>query len=223
MITESELTTAQKYLWVRAQEEMEECGDALFLAQSLLRSAPEFLEARRLARNIAMRMCEEKSFSVFEKIKRYLQLMVLRGTIAFLIKRKHLDKALLTLEYFLATAPFEESANRLMATVAERWNPPLLPLALFALETALIRIFHTGSRRLATNQHEISGLTINHETIELHLEIARVALLFNESGVSWNPERALTAYQQVLSHDPHHLEARQGLKNTLALLSMRNT
>lgn len=203
MITESELTSAQKYLWVRAQEEMEDCAysDALFLAQSLLRSAPEFLEARRLARNIAMMMHEEKSFSVFEKIKRYLQLMVLRGTVAFLIKRKHLDKALLTLEYFLATAPLEESANRLMATVAERWNPPLLPLAIFALETAL---------------------TINYEKIELHLEIARVALLFNESGVSWNPERALIAYQEVLSHDPHHLEARQGLKNMLALLSMRN-
>ncbi|KAB2643725.1 MAG: hypothetical protein DVB29_04820 [Verrucomicrobia bacterium] len=198
-----ELTSAQKYLWERTQEEMEDhCySDALFLAQCLLRSAPEFLEARKLTRKIAIMMYEGKSFTVFEKIKRFLRCNIVRGTVVLLIKRKRLEKALLSLEYFLATAPFEQSANLLMASVAKRWNPPLLPLALFALETAL---------------------KINQEKIELHLEIARVALLLDENKTPWNPERAIMAYQQVLSLQPDHLEARQGLKNACAFLSMRN-
>lgn len=201
MITESELTSAQKYLWVRAQEEMEDhsFSDVLFLVHSLLRSAPEFLAARRLARKAALRLVRAKKKQVLRSLFRSF---VVRVTVAIMRKQKRYNEALVALERFLAVAPDDLHAHRLMATIAEQSDPPLLSLALFALETALV--IHTSS-------------------IPLHLEIARVSLLVNQHKCPWNLPRAIEAYQQLLALAPHHLEARQGLKNASALLSMQES
>jgi tetratricopeptide (TPR) repeat protein len=203
MIQEQQLTSAQQYLWTRAQQTMKErCyEDAIFLAQCLLRSTPEFLEARKLARQAAIILVQKKERCFFEKMKIVLHRQLVRAKVLLMMKQQRVAEALVVLENFLATAPHDLTAHLLMATVAEHWTPPLLSLALFSLETALVS---------------------NRDHLKLPLEIARVALLPNESMVSWNPERAIEAYQQVLSGDPHHLEARQGLKNASALLSMKH-
>ncbi|MFZ4116034.1 MAG: hypothetical protein ACOYK6_04835 [Chthoniobacterales bacterium] len=200
---QQKLTSAQQYLWARAQQAMDNhCySDVIFLAQCLLRSAPALLQARKLARNAAILLFPKKEKRFFKTFRVVLQRQLVRVRVALMIKQQHLAEALLVLENFLAIAPRDLIANRLMVTVAEHWTPPLCSLALFSLETALVDHRHMQA---------------------LHLEIARVALFPDEQGVAWNPERAIEAYQQVLSEDPHHLGARQGLKNALALLSMRN-
>jgi tetratricopeptide (TPR) repeat protein len=203
MIVQEKLTPAQQHLWMRAQEEMvSHCyNNVLFLTNALLRSAPEFLEARKLARQAAMAVSERTQKNFFTTAQLASQRLFLRVRVAILVQKKQYSRAILVLENFLAIKPCDLTANRLMATVAVSWNQALLPLALFALETAVI----------------------NHENlIPLHLDIAKVSLLCHQNGFSKTLERSITAYQEVLHIDPYHLEARQGLKNASALLSMHD-
>ena len=203
MIVQEKLTPAQQYLWMRAQEEMvSHCYDnVLFLTNALLRSIPEFLEARKLARQAAMAISDGTPKNFFAIAQLASKRLFVRARVAILVQKKQYSRAILVLENFLAITPCDLTANRLMATVAASWNQALLPVALFALETALW----------------------NHpSSISLHLDIARVALLCHQNGVSQALERSITAYQEALHVDPYHLEARQGLKNASALLSMHD-
>lgn len=203
MIQEQELTSAQHQLWITAKEAIKDqsYNDGLFLMQCLLRSVPEFLEARRVARQVAKIIIQKKPPGFLKKATINVQGLFMRVKVSMLIKKQKLAEALVVLENFLEKSPHDLVANRLMAFVAQRSNPPLLSLAIFSLETALVA---------------------SRENVRLYLELATVALLPDETGTSWNPEQAIMTYQQILSLDPNHLEARQGIKNASALLSMKN-
>ncbi len=197
-----ELTSAQQHLWHRAEEaEKEKCyEDALFFSHALLRSAPDFLEARVLARRVARIVTGSKEVSFFRKIKLLLQRQLVKIKVLLLLGQQRPAAALMVLEDFLSKAPGDPCLNEWMGRIAAASSPPSPSLALFALEAALLEY---------------------PQKKKLHFQIARVALLPDEYGQAWNLERAIEAYQAILTQDPHAWEAKQGLKNTLALLSMK--
>ena len=197
------LTSAQKQLWAKAEQAMEKGkeGNALFFAQCLLRSAPEFLAARKLAREAARAVCATRSHGLFKKIQHKIQTLLLLQKATLLMKRHDLPGALMILERILETVPDDLLANRMMVSVALQWLPPCYALALFAMETAA-----------KTRPDDLS----------LQLELAALCLRPDATGESWNPERAMEAYHHILSREPHHLAARQGLNNASALLSIKN-
>ncbi len=188
------LVTAQKAL------ESGKAKESLFLMQSLLRTAPNFLEARQLARQAARIVFSQKK----EHLPRLLVtktkalLMILR--VQFLIRKKDFLKSLVLLEKILGELPDFVLAHRLMAQVALKTTPPLPELALFAWEEVVV---------------------LQPKNISFHLELARVALLSEAHGGPCQAPRALQAYEHILSLDPHHLETKAGLKNAEALFFMK--
>ena len=197
------LTSAQKQLWAKAEQAMErgQKSSTLFLAQCLLRSAPEFLPARKLAREAAHALEAAKTHGFLKKVQIKVQTMILLQRAKILMKRHDLTGALVILEAILGIVPYNFAANRMMVDVALQLQSPWYALALFAMETLV-----------QTRSHDLS----------LQLELASLCLLPDAIGESWNPARAIDAYHHVLSRAPHHLAARQGLNNASALLSLKN-
>ena len=195
----SDLTSAQFQIWTKAQREMK-AGDyrnVLFLTRCLLRSASEFLPARKLAREAARECSHSRSSRWFEKIQRGLALKKAQR----FLKQQKFTSSLVVLEQIFEDAPNDMKANRMLVEVALQKQPPSYDLALFALETLV-------------ETHPLN--------LSLQLDLAALALLPDKSGEPWNPARAIDAYHQVLLQDPHHLAARHGLNNALALHSLKN-
>ena len=174
--------------------------ESLFLAQALLRSAPDYLEARQLARQAAQALFSKRKQKapaiLFIKIKACLVMLQAQ----LLMRKKDFPKALILLEQLLGELPSFVPAHHLIAKVALKSTPSHCELALQALEEMV---------------------SLQPKNISFHLELARAALLSEPSGTAWQPRRAIEAYQHILSINPHHLEARAGLKNAEALFFIK--
>jgi tetratricopeptide (TPR) repeat protein len=197
------LTSAQTELWTKITRAKKENNNqiVLLLAHYLLRSVPEFLELRQLARQAAQALRATRKQNFFEKIQTQFQRAITVRKGKMLFKKQKAEEALLLLELFLGKEPNDVAANELMAEVALSWKPPLYSVALFAIETAL---------------------AADPKEIRLYIKIAELSLQPEETGEPWNPERAIEAYRSILLQKPNHLVAMQGLKNASALFSMKH-
>ncbi|MCP5536707.1 MAG: hypothetical protein H7A51_10835 [Akkermansiaceae bacterium] len=129
-VTEAELPSNIKSLWLKAQSayEMRNFTYAISLCHAVLKEAPGFLDARKLARNSAASNLAGK------KLKKGL----FGGSGLSLMKipsqgKKDPEGAMMALEKELAKSPFDGPANDLLFDCALRLN--MLNTAAFALET----------------------------------------------------------------------------------------
>ncbi|WP_435895048.1 tetratricopeptide repeat protein [Oceaniferula spumae] len=129
-VTEAELPANIKALWLKAQSafELKNYTYSISLCHAVLKEAPGFLDARRLARNAAA------SENAGKKKKKGL----FGGSGLSLMKIPSLGKkdpvaAMMALEVELAKAPFDGQANDMLFDCALRMN--LLDTAAFSLET----------------------------------------------------------------------------------------
>ncbi len=129
-LTEAELASNVKALWLKAQSayEMKNFSYAVSLCHAVLKEAPGFLDARKLARKSAAADMAGK------KVKKGL----FGGSGLSLMKIPSLGKkdpaaAMTALEKELVKSPFDGQANDLLFDCAIRLN--MLETAAFALET----------------------------------------------------------------------------------------
>ena len=201
MKKEQELTPAQQQFWHKANKALAfgRYASALSWIQFLLQSEPEFLEARVMAREIAQHQACTTKRNVFSRCVKRVRCFIALKKIKALAKRD-IPGAIIALESLLGKAPKDMAAHHAMVELAMQWKPPLRAVALLSLE-AVIKVQPKSS---------------------LHqLKLASFCLRRDDTGKAWNPERALDAYQAVLTIDQHHLIAMQGVKNATALLSIQ--
>ncbi|MBT8037612.1 MAG: tetratricopeptide repeat protein [Verrucomicrobiae bacterium] len=129
-VTEAELQTNIKALWLKAQSayEMKNFTYAISLCHAVLKESPGFLEARRLARNGA----------ASENLGKKQKKNIFGGSGLSLMKipslgKKDPEAAMMALEKELAKLPYDAQANDLLFDCALRLN--MLNTAAFALET----------------------------------------------------------------------------------------
>ena len=129
-LTEAELATNVKALWLKAQSafEIRNFTYAISLCHAVLKEAPGFLDARKLARNSA----------AAELLGKKKKKGLFGGSGLSLIKipsmgKKDPEGAMLLLEKELAKEPYDGQANDLLFDNALRLN--MLNTAAFALET----------------------------------------------------------------------------------------
>ncbi len=129
-VTEPELATNIKALWLKAQSayEMRNYTYAVSLCHAVLKEFPGFLDARKLARKSAAAemIGKKKKKGLFGGSS--LSLMKIPST-----GKKDPEGAMMTLEKELVKDPFDAQANDLLFDCALRLN--MLNTAAFALET----------------------------------------------------------------------------------------
>lgn len=129
-VTEVELATNIKALWLKAQSayEMRNFTYAISLCQAVLKESPGFLDARRLARKSAAAdmIGKKKKKGIFGGSGLSLMKIPSMG-------KKDPEGAMMLLEKELVKAPFDPQGNDLLFDCALRLN--MLNTAAFALET----------------------------------------------------------------------------------------
>ncbi len=129
-VTEAELPSNIKSLWLKAQSayEMNNFTYAISLCHAVLKEAPGFLDARRLARNAAAseNLGKKQKKGIFGGSGLSLMKIPSQG-------KKDPEAAMMALEKELMKSPFDGQANDLLFDCALRLN--MLNTAAFALET----------------------------------------------------------------------------------------
>lgn len=200
MKTQKELSPQQKQTWLKAVKAMElkNYAYAIQISQSLLLLVPDFLDARKLARNAALEKSKGVKKGFFSGLGGGSQIALMKAS--SLLKKGDLVALLPALEEILADDPNNVHANSLLQEAAMKWEPPMEELAIFAFETLI-------------------GIDPKDKT-----QLARYAAFCMEKGaggVPRNPERAVDLYNRMLEIDPSDMAAIKGSKDAAAANSVQ--
>ena len=200
MKTQKDLSPQQKQSWLKAVSAMETKNFpyVIQICQGLLKSMPDFLDGRKLARNAAI----EKSKTVK---KGFFSVLGGGSSMALMkaggLKRKDDLVALLPLlEEILADDPFNAQANIFLQEAALKWDPPMKELAFFAFETML-----EGNPK---------------DKVQLN-RYASFCMERDENGKPRDPARAVELYNKLLAINPNDMAAIKGGKDASAAQSVQ--
>lgn len=193
-ITESELPQNLKIFWLKALSavEMQNHGYAISLAQAVLKDAPGFLEARKLARRCAIHL----TAGAAKKKKMGAMTAMLSGGVSSMkllsAAKKDAEGTLMTIEKELEKDPYSSQINDVLFEVALRLN--LLETAAFALETV-----RKGSPENTKLLHKLAEHYLARDL----------------------PDLAMNVYNDILKQDPTDMDAVKGSKDSSARASMK--
>lgn len=199
MKTQKDLSPQQKQSWLKAVSAMELKNYAyvIQICQGLLTSMPDFLDARKLARRAASEKAKTAKKGFFSLGGgASMALMKASG----LLKKNDLVALLPMLEEILSEDPHNAQANTLLHEAAQKWNPPMKELSLFALETIL-----------EGNPKDKAQLS----------KFAAYCMEKDETGKPRDPARAAEIYNRILAISPNDLTAIKGSKDAAAAQSVQ--
>lgn len=177
--------------------ELRNHGYAIQLCQGILRSLPDFLDGRKLARRAAFEKAKtaKKSFFSFGSGASF-QLRKASG----LLKKADLAGLLPLLEEILADDPANVEANSLLCDAALQWDPPMSELAEFTFDTIL---------------------EANPKDKEQLRRFASFCMERNAEGEPRDPARAMEIYDRILAIAPNDIAAIKGSKDASAAASVQ--
>ena len=201
MKTQKDLTPQQKQTWLKAVSamEMKNPGYTIQLCQGLLKTLPEFLDARKLARRAAVEKSKAAKKGFFSAFGGGPSIALMKAS-GLLKKREDHPQLLILLEEILTEEPYNEKANLILHEAALKWDPPMKELAMFALETL------------------IEG---NPKDIEQLHRTAAYCMEKDESGSPRDPSRAVELFNKILEINPNDLAAIKGGKDSSASQSVK--
>jgi tetratricopeptide (TPR) repeat protein len=198
--TQSDLTPQQKQAWLKAVSAMElkNHGYAIQLCQGILKACPEFLDARKLARQAAVAKSAGGKKGFFAGLGGGSSIALMKAS--GLLKNAKLPELLVLLEEILAKDPHNLQANTLLKEAALKWDPPLQELAVFAFETLC-----EGNPKDSEQLHRFASFCMEKDS----------------SGKARDPERAVEIFNRLLTLNPNDLAAIKGGKDASAALSVK--
>jgi tetratricopeptide (TPR) repeat protein len=196
--TQKDLSPQQKQAWLKAMSAMElkNYGYAIQICQGILKTLPDFLDGRKMARKAAFEKAKTVKKSFFSLGGgTSIGLMKASG----LLKKGDLKALLPSLEEILADDPGNVQANTLLCEAALKWDPPMKELALFSFETIL-----------EANPRDKEQLN----------RFAAFCMERNSAGQPRDPARAVDLYDRILAIAPNDLAALKGSKDAAAARSV---
>jgi tetratricopeptide (TPR) repeat protein len=196
--TQKDLSPQQKQAWLKAMSAMElkNYGYAIQICQGILKTLPDFLDGRKMARKAAFEKAKTVKKSFFSLGGgASIGLMKASG----LLKKGDLTALLPALEEILADDPGNVQANTLLCEAALKWDPPMKELALFSFETIL-----------EANPRDKEQLN----------RFAAFCMERNAAGQPRDPARAVDLYDRILAIAPNDLAALKGSKDAAAARSV---
>lgn len=178
--------------------ELKNYGYAVQICQSLLQMAPDFLDARKLARHAATEKAKGAKKGFFAGLGGSSQISLMKAS--SMLKKNDLAALLVALEEILADDPDNVQANTLLQEAAMKWVPPMVELAVFAFET-LIEIDPKDKNQL--------------------FRYADFCLEKGSNGLARNPTRAVEIFNRLLTLDPNDINAVKGSKDAAAAQSVQ--
>ena len=179
--------------------EMKNPGYTIQLCQGLLKTLPEFLDARKLARRAATEKAKMAKKGFFSGLGGGSSLALMKAS-GLLKKQEDLAQLLILLEEILAEDPYNEKANLLLHEASLKWEPPMKELAMYALETL------------------VEG---NPKNIEQLHRAASFCMEKDESGSPRDPSRAVELFNKILAINPNDLAAIKGERTPQHLIPSR--
>ena len=178
--------------------ELKNYGYAIQICQSLLLLAPDFLDARKLARRAAIEKSKGAKKGFFSGLGGGSQIALMKAS--SLLRKNDLVSLLPALEEVLEEEPYNIQANSLLQEAALKWEPPLPELAYFAFETIL------------------EGHPRDKEQL---MKFAAFCMERDAQDSPRDPGRAVEIYGTILALDPNDLFALKGSKDAAAANSVQ--
>ena len=178
--------------------ELKNHGYAIQLCQGLLKAMPEFLDARKLARQAAVEKAKGAKKGFFSGLAGGSPIALMRAS--GLLKKNQLVELLPILEEILAHDPHNVQANTMLKEVALKWDPPMKELAVFAFETLC-----DGNPKDLDQLHRFASFCMEK----------------GPDGRPRDPEGAVEIFNRILTINPNDLSAIKGGKDAAAALSVQ--